>query len=208
MRLALLFPLILMGCSVVGNVRDALRSDDDGSRYTTEGSVCGVAAIKGREIGEVTGPGGCGIKNAVSITSVNGVRLSQAATLNCRTARTLNGWVRNEAKPIIGRTGGGLAELAVAAHYVCRTRNHRPGARLSEHSYGNAIDISAFRLADGSTLSVLHDWGGGRKGRIMRNLHGSACGPFGTVLGPESDRFHQDHFHFDTANHRNGPYCR
>jgi len=39
-------------------------------------------------------------------------------------------------------------------------------------------------------------------------MHRAACGPFGTVLGPNADRFHQDHFHFDTARHRSGPYCR
>jgi hypothetical protein len=44
--------------------------------------------------------------------------------------------------------------------------------------------------------------------RALRQMHRAACGTFGTVLGPESDRFHQDHFHFDTARHRGGPYCR
>jgi hypothetical protein len=55
---------------------------------------------------------------------------------------------------------------------------------------------------------VLDHWNTGHKGRILRQLHQTACGPFGTVLGPEADRHHQDHFHFDTANHRGGAYCR
>ena len=42
----------------------------------------------------------------------------------------------------------------------------------------------------------------------MRKMHRTACGPFGTVLGPDSDRFHRDHFHFDTAKYRSGPFCR
>jgi hypothetical protein len=42
----------------------------------------------------------------------------------------------------------------------------------------------------------------------MRRMHRGACGPFGTVLGPEADRYHQDHFHFDTARYRSGSYCR
>jgi len=116
--------------------------------------------------------------------------------------------VRDAALPIVGRRGGGLRGLTVAAHYVCRTRNHKPGARLSEHSYGNAIDISEFRLADGGKLTVRDDWGGGARGRIMKKLHGAACGPFGTVLGPRSDRYHATHFHLDTAAYRSGPYCR
>jgi hypothetical protein len=42
----------------------------------------------------------------------------------------------------------------------------------------------------------------------MRRAHKTACGPFGTVLGPNADRYHQDHFHFDTARYRSGSYCR
>jgi len=98
-------------------------------------------------------------------------------------------------------------QIQVAAHYACRTRNNRPGARLSEHALGIAIDISAFVLADGTRLTVLNDWRG-RNGQLMKRLHASACGPFGTVLGPNSDRHHQDHFHFDVAEYRNGSYCR
>ena len=139
---------------------------------------------------------------------MHGVRLSQPATLDCPTARSLGHWVSESAKPEVGRTGGGLSGLRVAAHYVCRTRNHRPGARLSEHGKGRAIDIAALQLRDGSEISVLEDWGQGPKGRVLRRVHRDACGPFGTVLGPESDRFHRDHFHFDTARHRGGPYCR
>jgi len=101
-----------------------------------------------------------------------------------------------------------VTSLKVAAHYACRTRNSRKGARISEHGKGRAIDIAAFRLDNGDEISVLDDWNSSRKGRILRRLHASACGPFGTVLGPDSDRHHQDHFHFDTARHRNGSYCR
>lgn len=208
MRWLLVIPLILMGCSAVDRVRDVFRSDAETTRFSTEGSVCGVASIKGEAIGDVPGPGGCGVENAVRITSVGGIMLSQPATLNCGTAKTFDGWVREAAIPIIGTTGGGLRSLKVPAHYACRTRNHKRGARLSEHSKGNAIDISEFHLADGSALSVQGDWGGGRKGRIMKELHASACGRFGTVLGPKSDRYHRDHFHFDIARHRGGPYCR
>lgn len=104
--------------------------------------------------------------------------------------------------------GGGLSGLRVVAHYTCRTRNNRPGARISEHGRGKAIDIAALQLRDGSEIAVLRDWGQGPRGRILRRTHKAACGPFGTVLGPNSDRHHRDHFHFDTASHRGGPYCR
>ena len=158
------------------------------------------------KIGNIPGPGACGVQNAYRVTEAAGVRLSQAATIRLATAQRLDGWLRNHAIPIIGNRGGGLVAIQVPAHYACRTRNSRPGARLSEHAKGSAIDISAFILADGSRIEVT-DWRGGN-GSVLKRLHASACGPFGTVLGPDSDRFHQDHFHLDIADYRSGPYCR
>lgn len=169
--------------------------------------VCGVPGLEGERIPDVDGPGACGIDNPVVVTRVAGIQLSTPTRMTCETAAALDVYVRTGAKPILSSKGGGLARLEVAAGYACRTRNSQRGARLSEHSKGRAIDISAFVLRDGSTLTVSDDWRSG-SAQTMRRLHGAACGPFGTVLGPESDRFHQDHFHFDIARYRIGPYCR
>lgn len=117
-------------------------------------------------------------------------------------------WIEEGAKPALEGKGGGLAALQVAAHYACRTRNNQPGGRISEHGRGRAIDISAFVLQNGQRITVLHGWRSAQNGTALREMHRAACGPFGTVLGPNSDRFHQDHFHFDTARYRSGPYCR
>ncbi|MXQ08490.1 extensin family protein [Alphaproteobacteria bacterium GH1-50] len=165
----------------------------------------GIVAVKRAP---VDGPGGCGVRNAWVVTEVSGVRLSRPAIMTLETAEALDQWVRTTAIPAVGNRGGGLVELTVAAHYACRTRNSRPGARLSEHSRGRAIDISSVVMRDGSRVTVLTGWNDGRDGRLLRRLHRGACGLFGTVLGPESDRFHQDHFHFDLASYRSGPYCR
>ncbi|WP_306151731.1 extensin family protein [Roseovarius sp. MMSF_3281] len=201
MRVAFLIPLILMGCSLIGG-------GSEKPVVSSKGSVCGDPTIKGVVVGSVPGNGACGIDAAVRVTSVGGITLSQSSLMNCRTARTLKGWVDTGLTPAVGKMGGGVSGLKVAAHYACRTRNHQPGARLSEHAKGNAIDIAAIQLRDGDDITVLGDWNSGHKGRILRQLHKSACGPFGTVLGPNSDRHHQDHFHFDTAEHGYGPYCR
>ena len=167
----------------------------------------GVASdMVARKVGNIPGPGACGVPNALAVSEVAGVRLSQTATITPRAANALNRYVAQVARPVIGTKGGGLVELQVAAHYACRTRNSRRGARLSEHALGNAIDISAFVLADGTRISVL-GWRG-RDAKLLRRLHAGACGPFGTVLGPEADRHHQDHFHFDVAEYRSGTYCR
>ncbi|MEQ8902643.1 MAG: extensin family protein [Roseovarius sp.] len=182
------------------------RGDDAVARG---GGLCGDPGLVGTVSGHVPGRiTGCGIERAVRLESVHGVRLSQPATLTCPTARTLGQWVDRSAKPEVGRMGGGLSGLRVVAHYACRTRNSQAGALISEHGKGKAIDIAALQLRDGSEISVLDDWGRASKGRVLRRVHRQACGPFGTVLGPESDRFHRDHFHFDTAKHRGGPYCR
>ena len=151
---------------------------------------------------------GCGIAEPVRVTSVAGVSLSQAATMDCPTALALRDWVTNGVLPTVGTRGGGVERLNVAGHYACRTRNNQKGARISEHGRGRAIDISGLVLKNGTVISVLRHWRHETAGPILRDLHRAACGTFGTVLGPNSDRFHQDHFHFDTARYRSGPFCR
>ncbi|MEC7256606.1 MAG: extensin family protein [Pseudomonadota bacterium] len=171
-------------------------------RKLRKGAVCGDLDIQGEEAGPVPGRiSGCGIKGAVRVTSVSGVRLSQPALINCPTAKALNKWVRKGVQPAFRKR---VVELRVAAHYACRPRNNQSGAKISEHGRGNAIDISGFVLKSGEIVTVLNDWGR----RALKKAHRAACGPFGTVLGPNSDRFHNDHFHLDTARHRGGPYCR
>jgi hypothetical protein len=173
------------------------------------GALCGIRGIEGTAIPPVTSAvAGCGVAEPVRVTHVDGVRLSQSAIMDCETAAALHQWVTNGVRPAVGRTGGGVEGLRVAAHYVCRPRNHRTGARVSEHGRGRAIDISGIMLADGSEMSVQRDWSNSRHSRALRQMHRAACGTFGTTLGPGSDGMHEDHFHYDTARHRNGPYCR
>lgn len=185
------------------------RKTGQSHRMRAAGAVCGDIAIQGETIGQVPGRvSGCGIDNAVAITSVSGVSLSRRSKMDCGTARALKSWVEDSAKPALSRKGGGLREIRVAAHYACRRRNHAKTGKISEHGRGRAIDISAFRLADGSEITVLKGWHAFGSRRALRRMHRGACGPFGTVLGPKADRFHRDHFHFDTATYRSGTYCR
>lgn len=172
------------------------------------GSICGVAEIKGEVMAPIPGPGACGIDKPVRVTAVSGVALRQAPTIDCTTARALNDWVRNGVIPAVGRKGGGVARLNVIAHYSCRTRNSQKGARLSEHALGHAVDVAGVTLRDGTTLTVEDHWRSSRFGKVIRAMHSSACGTFGTVLGPSADRYHQDHLHVDTARYRGGAYCR
>ncbi|MGR3503187.1 extensin family protein [Pseudaestuariivita sp.] len=173
------------------------------------GSVCGDLSLQGEVVGTVPGRlRGCGIQSAIKLKAVDGVRLSTLSVMDCPTAKAIKNWINTGARPAIGSYGGGLQRIRVAAHYACRTRNNLPGGKISEHGKGRAIDIAALYTRDGTEISVLKDWGKGREGRMLREMHRAACGPFGTVLGPEADRFHRDHFHFDTARYRSGSYCR
>lgn len=169
------------------------------------GSVCGVPEIRGEALAPIVGRvKGCGVAQPVRVSAVGGVRLSEAAVMDCDTARALHAWVERGLQPAFR---GEVTALQVAGHYVCRTRNHQRGARLSEHSRGKAIDISGIVLRSGQSLSIRNDWRG-RNGPAIKAAHRAACGIFGTTLGPGSDGMHEDHLHFDTAVQRNGPYCR
>lgn len=174
------------------------------------GKICRNKKILGKEIDPIPGKlRGCGIpRGAVKVYQIDDVKLSTPAVVNCDLAGSLEKWVDKGLKKSVRRYGGGVTEIKVAASYACRTRNSRPGAKISEHGKGNAIDISAVKLKNGESISVLRDWGGGKKGKILKKMHKDACGPFGTVLGPNADRYHQDHFHFDVAKHKWGDYCR
>lgn len=178
-------------------------------RAQRRGAICGDIDIQGEVVGFVPGRiQGCGVKDAVKVRAVSGISLSQQAVMDCITAKALKSWVDRSARPAFRGQGGGLARLKVAAHYACRTRNNQKGAKISEHGKGKAIDISGFYLKDGQLVTVLQGWNARATSRALRAVHKGACGPFGTVLGPNSDRFHRDHFHFDTARYRSGPYCR
>ena len=177
-------------------------------RQRRKGAVCGDIDIQGKLVGEVQGKlAGCGASNAVRVRSVAGVTLSQQSVMTCDTAKALKKWVEKGVLPAYGRQDR-VVSLKVAAHYSCRTRNNRPGARISEHGKGKAIDISGFILESGKLVTVLRGWQERSIKKRLKKVWRAACGTFGTVLGPEADRYHRDHFHLDTARHRSGSYCR
>lgn len=173
------------------------------------GRLCGIAGIEGDRISRIVGNiRGCGVRDPVRVRVVDGVALSEPSVMDCDTAAALREWVDRGLRPAVGNRGGGVVRLQVAGHYVCRTQNHRRGAKLSEHARGRAIDIRGIVLADGTVIDVRRDWRRRTEGRILKTAHKAACGIFGTTLGPGSDGFHEDHLHYDTARHQNGPYCR
>lgn len=173
------------------------------------GAICGNSGIRGERLSAIPAKlPGCGVSDPVRVTSVDGVALSRGAIMDCTTAVALRNWVRNGVQPAFSRKGRSVVEMEVADHYNCRTRNHKPGAKISEHGKGHAIDISAFTLNDGERVTIKGDWRGSDYSRALKVAHSEACGRFGTVLGPDADANHQDHFHLDTARGRRQAYCR
>ena len=153
---------------------------------------------------------GCQVHNRYDVQSLGGVAFSQTATMNCGLTGPLNDWlsntVQNSARDSFGER---VVGIDVAASYSCRPRNNVRGAKMSEHGYGNAIDVAAFTLESGRKVSVLNDYyGRSDSQRFLRQVRGEACGGFMTVLGPGSDANHRDHIHLDLENRRSGQaYC-
>lgn len=137
------------------------------------------------------------------IRAPNEIKLSPQANVQREVGLATADWMRNVVQPAARKHfGSEVVKLRVAASFACRTRNGIKGAKLSEHGYGNAIDISIFTLANGKQVSVAKGWKGRRSERLfLRAANDGACRHFTTVLGPRADRYHQDHFHFDLARH-------
>lgn len=134
---------------------------------------------------------------------VNLTVLKPEATMGCPMVAWTDDWVVTAVQPAaMSWFGQGVKEIRTAGTYACRRRNHNPNARLSEHAYGNAIDVMSFVFNDGYVVTVKGGWKGTEQeqGFLRDVLHG-ACRRFKTVLGPGSNALHYDHFHLDLAHH-------
>ena len=110
-------------------------------------------------------------------------------------------WVRTDIAPLANSFGGVITDLDNFDSFECRGRNRVVGAMLSEHGRANALDVRAFKLANGRSIS-LTDRNVPRETRESV-LH-SVCARFSTVLGPGSDGYHEDHIHLDLMERRSG----
>ncbi|MGB5212338.1 MAG: extensin family protein [Anderseniella sp.] len=164
-------------------------------------------------IGSVDGRGACGIKNAWKVSAVGGVAFSTPARVRCQMVGATNRWIGKVMQPAAQSTfGERVVKLHIAASYACRGRDNKRGAKISEHAFGNALDVSAFTLASGRVVEVEDGWkSGGKESAFLKQVHGKACGTFTTVLGPKANAAHRNHFHFDLGKHGRsgkGKYCR
>ena len=156
------------------------------------------------QVGEIDGPGSCGITYPfrVSALAEGSVALTNRLTLACPIIPGLDAWLRGTVQPAAELYFGQPVSHVRAGSYSCRPRNNQAGAKVSEHAYGNAVDVMAFRLADGREIAVKSGWRGQPEEQdFLREVFVGACRVFTTVLGPGSDAFHYDHLHLDLARH-------
>jgi hypothetical protein len=135
-----------------------------------------------------------------------------AATLACPMVAALDDWMASSVQPSAQRWfGQPVVEVKQIASYSCRSRNGDISTKISEHSFGNALDIAAFRLADGRTVMVKTGWYGEPEEQgFLRDVQAAACNQFTTVLAPGSNAYHYDHIHLDLRRRgagRNGSVC-
>ena len=94
--------------------------------------------------------------------------------------------------------GSRVTRIEQIGTYACRNVNNAEDGNRSQHATANAMDISGFTFADGRTARVARDYGKDTpRGRFLAAAHTEACGIFNAVLGPEYNKLHADHFHFD-----------
>jgi len=142
--------------------------------------------------------------------TVGSAAVTPEATLACPVVARLDQWMAKSVQPAAMRWfGQPVAEIRQISAYSCRGMNGQRGAPISEHAFGNALDISAFTLADGRRVTVKDGWRGRPEEQgFLRDVHAAACEHFSTVLAPGSNRFHYDHIHVDLARRRGGrTYC-
>jgi hypothetical protein len=141
-----------------------------------------------------------------AVSALGPVEIKPAATLACPMVSALDRWIVDSLQPAAQRWfRQKVVEIRQISAYSCRGMNGQPGARISEHAFGNALDIASFTLADGRRITVKNGWRGSPEEQgFLRDVQGAACEQFNTVLAPGSNRFHYDHFHFDLMRRRSG----
>lgn len=155
--------------------------------------------------------GGCRTIDTIKLVNF-GTEATNLGAMTCPLAASFTAWAKHAVGPAARQyLGSDVVRIETFGTYSCRNVGGGRSGRLSEHAFGNAVDVSAFVLKDGRRVSVLNGWrGNGAEQQFLRRLHQSACKRFGTVLGPDYNGAHANHFHFDMAQSMKdgSAYCR
>jgi hypothetical protein len=145
-------------------------------------------------------------RTATQSLTVAPAALAPTATLACPVVSVLNRFVSDRVQPAAARWfGQPVVEIKQISAYSCRGMNGNPRANISEHAFGNALDIAAFTLADGRKVTVKDGWHGPPEEQgFLHDVQGAACEMFTTILAPGSNAYHHDHIHVDLMRHPSG----
>lgn len=170
-----------------------LRGDPQQCRATLEGSQIEFVPVPDRVNAE-----GCYFQDAVQVRR-SGLSYGSGFVATCPLAVGLALFeahvLQPEAQASFGREVTAIEHLG---SYACRNVYNRESGRVSEHATANAFDIAAFRLGDGRRIVLRRDWeGDDAEAQFLRAVHRGACEIFRTVLGPDYNAAHADHFHLD-----------
>ena len=151
-----------------------------------------------------SGGGQCGYSDAVRFSAGGALDIDYRPRdlgTSCPVAAALALWEWHTVQPAaIRRFGSKVAEIEHFGSYSCRRIYGRSEGDWSEHSTANAVDVAAFRLENGTRISVLKDWNGsGEKAAFLRETRDGACKLFATTLSPDYNEAHRDHLHLDEA---------
>ena len=155
-------------------------------------------------------PPALGPASAPPVTEPIGpVAVSPAATLACPLVSVLDQWITEALQPAALKWFGvPVVEIKQISAYSCRGMNGDPNATISEHAFGNALDIAGFTLADGRKLDVQHGWHGSPEEQaFLHDVQATACNQFTTVLAPGANIYHYNHIHVDLMRRRNGRHA-
>jgi hypothetical protein len=134
------------------------------------------------------------------------VEVNPPATLACPIVAALDQWIATAVQPAALRWfRQPVVEIKQISAYSCRGMNGNPNAHISEHAFGNALDIAEFHLADGRVISVQHGWRGAAEEQgFLHDVQSAACNQFDTVLAPGANVYHYNHIHVDLMRRASG----
>ncbi|MER9584022.1 extensin family protein [Mesorhizobium sp. M0276] len=151
---------------------------------------------------------GCSIPYPIVLKTLGkSVDIGPNPELNCKMAEAAARFAADVIQPAAkAEFGADLKSIDQASAFVCRPRNGTQ--KLSEHAFGNALDIASFTLSDGKKIEV-GPAPPEKDAKFLDTVRKAACGPFKTVLGPGSDADHSLHFHLDLEPRQHGgTFCQ
>jgi hypothetical protein len=157
-----------------------------------------------RPVPDRTEGGFCTVRSA-GVVGPEPMRLSPASpVMTCRLTAALALWTKQSVIPAARELlGSEVVQVDHYGTYSCRRIYGQSDGRVSQHAHAEAVDIAAFRLADGRRIDVLRDWNGsGPEAAFLRRVRDEGCRLFRVVLSPEYNAAHANHLHFDMSPYR------